>query len=300
MKQINILEIQDKEYPDALKKIKNPPKKLYFEGNITLLEKPIISIIGSRSCTENGKKLAQKFATELVYQDIVIASGMAKGIDSIAHEATLEANGSTIAVLGSGFNHIYPKENIELFHNIIKNCGLVISEYEPNMKAISQNFIKRNRIISGISIGVLIVEAAYRSGTSVTARLALEQNKKVFVLPHEITDSHGVGTNRLIRNGSILVTSTKEIISEFKFLKYNKIKKQKDTKISKLPTKKELKNKKYEEVYNLITQDIISINDIYKNTNKSMGEINTILFMLEVEGYIKKVPGGYTCILNKE
>lgn len=300
MKQINILEIQDKEYPDALKKIKNPPKKLYFEGNITLLEKPIISIIGSRSCTENGKKLAQKFATELVYQDIVIASGMAKGIDSIAHEATLEANGSTIAVLGSGFNHIYPKENIELFHNIIKNCGLVISEYEPNMKAISQNFIKRNRIISGISIGVLIVEAAYRSGTSVTARLALEQNKKVFVLPHEITDSHGVGTNRLIRNGSILVTSTKEIISEFKFLKYKKIKKQKDTKVCKLPTKKELKNKKYEEVYNLITQDIISINDIYKNTNKSMGEINTILFMLEVEGYIKKVPGGYTCILNKE
>lgn len=300
MKQINILEIQDKEYPDALRKIKNPPKRLYFEGNIELLNKPIISIIGSRSCTENGKKLAQKFATELVYQDIVIASGMAKGIDSIAHEATLKSNGSTIAVLGSGFNHIYPKENIKLFHNIIKNCGLVISEYEPNMKAISQNFIKRNRIISGISIGVLIVEAAYRSGTSVTARLALEQNKKVFVLPHEITDSHGVGTNRLIRNGSILVTSTKEIISEFKFLKYNKIKKQIDTKVSKLPTKKELKNKKYEEVYNLITQDIISINDIYKNTNKSMGEINTILFMLEVEGYIKKVPGGYTCILNKK
>ncbi len=248
------------------------------------------------------------------------------GIDTIAHKTTLECKGKTIAVLGNGFNHIFPKENKSLYYDIIENGGLIISEYPPETKAKSQYFIARNRIVSGISIGVLIVEAAYRSGTSVTARLATEQNKKVFVLPHEIDDIHGVGTNRLIRKGAILVTSTKEIIEEYEFLEYRKVQKRKikntkekakekvdktvskdnkeknnlEIEMQKKKLKKEISNKKYQEIYNLITTQVININEIYKKTGIQLSEINQILFFLEIEGYIEKIAGGYRCILSKE
>ena len=288
-----------------------------------MLEKNIISIIGSRSCTDNGIELATKFAKELSMQGLVIASGMAMGIDSAAHKGTLEVKGKTIAVLGSGFNNIFPKENMELFKEIIENDGLVITEYEPDTEPSSNKFLERNRIVSGLSIGILVVEAAYRSGTSVTAKLAVEQERKVFVLPHEIGDIHGVGTNRLIRNGAILVTSTKDIIDEFNFLEFNKVeekiidnKENKENIESKTKIKKERskikmneennenseKNikkkvkKEYQEVYNLIWNGTKSLSELCKNTNKQAMEINEILFMLEIEGVIGKTFGGYKCI----
>lgn len=156
------------------------------------------------------------------------------GIDTVAHRATLESKGYTIAVLGNGFNNIFPTENIPLYHEIIRKKGLILSEYPPEEKAKSKNFLERNRIVSGLSKGILIIEAMHRSGTSVTARLAKEQERKVFVLPHEIDDKNGVGTNRLIREGAILVTSVKEIISEFNEIKIQKQrKKRKESKIQK-------------------------------------------------------------------
>ena len=329
-----ILKITQKDdiYPDSLRKIKNPPKKLYLEGNIDLLNVNIISIIGSRSCTENGIKLATKFAKGLSKQGIVIASGMAIGIDSAAHRGTLKAKGKTIAVLGSGFNNIFPKENINLYNEIIKNNGLVITEYEPNIEPSSNRFLERNRIVSGLSIGILVVEAAHRSGTSVTARLATEQEKKVFVLPHEIGDIHGVGTNRLIRNGAILVTSPRDIIEEFDFLEYKELKINKTNSRNKLKRKNNRKNNKqnvddkykksknkekeiktqscnntekifkkkvkteYQEVYDLIFDGINSIDELCKKTGLKVKDINNMLFMLELEGNIIKTSGGYKCI----
>ena len=152
-------------------------------------------------------------------------------------------------------------------------------------------FLERNRIVSGISIGILVIEAAYRSGTSVTARLAKTQGRKVFVLPHEIDDKHGVGTNQLIRKGAILVTSTKEIIEEFEFLTYKKeIKKEKKI------LEKKFKNKDYEKIYKLIEEGTKEVNEISRKTNYSISEITNILFMLEIEGYIKKGEKGYICI----
>ena len=162
------------------------------------------------------------------------------GIDTVAHKSTLESKGYTIAVLGNGFNNIFPIENIPLYHEIINKNGLVLSEYPPEEKAKSKNFLERNRIVSGLAKGILIIEAMHRSGTSVTARLAKEQERKVFVLPHEIDDKNGVGTNRLIREGAILVTSVKDIISEFSEIKYKEIKKQKQ--IKKQKENKILKN----------------------------------------------------------
>ena len=325
-----ILKITQKDeiYPDNLRIIKKPPKQLYLEGNINLLKANIISIIGSRSCTENGIKLANEFAENLSKQGIVIASGMAIGIDSAAHRGTLKAKGKTIAVLGSGFNNIFPKENIKLYNEIIKNDGLVITEYEPNIEPASNRFLERNRIVSGLSIGILVVEAAHRSGTSVTAKLATEQDKKVFVLPHEIGDIHGVGTNRLIRNGAILVTSPREIIEEFDFLEYKELKTNKinirkktnrknnrksvnnrdkkiitkvkdntvqdDNNLEKL-IKKKIK-KEYQVIYNLIFEGISSIDELCNKTGLKVKDINNILFMLELEGNIIKTSGGYKCI----
>lgn len=283
------IRIENSQYPDALRKIKNPPKQLYLEGNMELLNKNSIAIIGSRNCSENGKILAKKFAKELVEQGLTIISGMAKGIDSHAHIETLNNKGNTIAVLGNGFNNIFPKENINLYRKIIEANGLIISEYPPNVKAKSEFFLERNRIVSGLSIGILVIEAAYRSGTSVTARIAKDQGKKIFVLPHEIGDIHGVGTNNLIRKGATLVTSTKEIIKEYDFLKYKKISKKENLKI-------EFKTIEEKQVYLLLKSKITNINIISDKLQLPINKINEILFMLELHGYIKKKKGVYECI----
>ena len=306
--QMTKITIEDKEYPKQLKEIKNPPKQLYLEGNTELLKQNIISIVGSRNCTQNGKKLAKKFASELTMQKITIASGMAKGIDSAAHIGTMEAGGKTIAVLGNGFNNIFPKENIELYKEIIREGGLIVSEYPPDTEAKSNLFLERNRIVSGLSIGVLVVEAAHRSGTSVTAKLAESQGRKVFVLPHEIDDKYGVGTNNLIKKGAILITSTRDIINNFKFLRYielenasmvntdknikNKIQEQKINKTLEV----RLTNKIEKEVYMLIKNGNKEVNEIAKKSNKSISEITNALLMLELDGAIKKIAGGYKCI----
>ena len=300
MIKIQVITIDDKQYPKQLRSIKNPPKKLYAKGNIELLKNNIISIIGSRACSDNGIKLACQFSKDLVYQEITIASGMAVGIDTIAHKTTLQEKGKTIAILGNGFNHIFPKENIKLYQEIIKSGGLVITEYPPEEKAKSKNFLERNRIVSGLSIGILVIEAAHRSGTSVTARFARQQGRKIFALPHEVSDLHGVGTNRLIMQGAKIVTNVEDIIKEFPFLKYKKIKKPTERKeIIIKENRKICKNSEYNEIYKFIEQEPISIDEIMQKTNKNISQVNHILFMLELEGYIKKVVGGYKCILEK-
>ncbi len=298
---LEIITIDNKQYPKQLRTIKNPPKKLYIKGNIELLQTNIISIIGSRACSENGVRLTQQFSKDLVYQQITIASGMAVGIDTIAHKTTLQEKGKTIAVLGNGFNHIFPEENTKLYQEIIENGGLVITEYPPDEKAKSKNFLERNRIVSGLSLGILVVEAAHRSGTSVTAKFAKQQGRKIFALPHEVSDLHGVGTNRLIMQGAKIVTDVEDIIKEFPFLTYKKPKKpiEKEKMIIK-ENKKICKNRKYNEIYKFITQEPISIDEIKQKSNKNISQINQILFMLELEGYIEKVVGGYKCILEKK
>lgn len=223
---------------------------------------------------------------------------MASGIDTIAHQATLQAKGKTIAVLGSGLEQIFPKENEELYQQIIKKSGLVVTEYEPKVKPRSQNFLARNRIVSGLSLGILVIEAAYRSGTSVTAKLAKQQGKEVFALPHEIHNKNGVGTNRLIQNGAKIVTTTKDIIKEFPFLCYKPIPKE-EFQENKL-VRKECKNEEYNKIYQFVTEEPISLNEIYKNSKEEITKINNILLMLEIEGYIEKVIGGYRCILDKK
>lgn len=188
---------------------------MYVEGNKKILGTNAISIIGSRSCSEEGAKIARKFAMDLVKQDITIVSGMATGIDTAAHKGALEGNGITIAVLGCGFKRIYPAENIPLFYQIIQNGGAVITEYPPNTCAKSERFLARNRIVSGLSLGTLVVEAAHRSGTSVTAKIANKQGRKVFCLPHEKDNKHGVRDESLIKKRSNVSNRSKGNCGKF-------------------------------------------------------------------------------------
>lgn len=304
---INIITINDKKYPPKLKTIKNPPIKLYTIGNVELLNENSISIIGSRNCSKKGEELAEKFAFELANQGLAIVSGMAKGIDRKAHIGAIESNEKTIAVLGCGFNHIYPEENIDLYYEIIEKGGLVISEYLPETKADSKKFLERNRIVSGLSIGVLVIEAAHRSGTSITAKIAQKQGRKVFVLPHEIDDKHGVGTNRLIQKGANLITSTKQIIDHFDFLEYKEFTKSLENikniqKIEKNKSKTyqiEFENKEQELIFNNLGQEGSNINELYKKIKIPISKISENLLIMEINGYIEKYQGGYRCTKNR-
>ena len=200
-------------YPERLRNISSPPKQLYCLGNLELLNyKNNIAIIGSRNCSFYGERAAKDFSFNLAKNNVCIVSGLAKGIDSFSHIGTLNAKGKTIAVLGSGLDNIYPKENEKLFQDIIKNNGLVITEYPLGTLALKQNFPARNRIISGLSDAVLVIEARKNSGTNITVDFALEQGKDVFVVPGNIYSKTSDGTNYLITEGAIPVLSYKDIL----------------------------------------------------------------------------------------
>ena len=271
------INITDKIYPNKLKEIKNQPKKLFLRGNLSLLQNNSITIVGSRDCTSYGFYKAYEFAKELSKEGISIISGLAQGIDTAAHLGAMHQKGKTIAIFGTGFNKVFPEENKILAESIIKNDGLIISEYELNQEKKSENFPKRNRIMSGLSNGILIVEAKNKSGTLITARYAKEQEKKVFCIPGNIDIINSSGTNKLIKNGAILVTNIKDILNEITIKNKKKI-------------KKEEINQEYKKIYDVLTNTPMHINEICKNTNSSMAEVNQIITMLEIEGLIKSLP----------
>ena len=207
------INMNSKYYPERLKNIDSPPKELYCLGNLELLNyKNNIAMIGSRNCSSYGERAAKDFAYNLAKVDICIVSGLAKGIDSFSHIGALNAKGKTIAVLGSGLDNIYPKENINLVEEIIKNNGLVISEYPLGTKPLKYHFPARNIIISGLSDSVLVVEARKNSGTNITVDFALEQGKDIFVVPGNIYSKTSDGTNFLITEGAIPVLNYKDIL----------------------------------------------------------------------------------------
>lgn len=208
------INMNSKFYPDRLRYIDSPPKVLYCLGNLELLNyKYNIAMIGSRKCSLYGERAAKDFAFNLAKEDICIISGLAKGIDSFSHIGALNANGKTIAVLGSGLDNIYPVENKKLAESIVRKGGLLISEYPLGTLALKQHFPARNRIISGLSDSVLVVEARKNSGTNITVDFALEQGKDVFVIPGNIYSKTSDGTNFLITEGGIPVTSCKDILN---------------------------------------------------------------------------------------
>ena len=281
-KSIQIIEYGEKDYPEKLSLMKKAPKKLYIQGNKDLLKQNGIAVIGSRHCTEYGKRMTRKIVSQLVEHDILIISGMAVGIDGEAHKQTIEKGGKTIAVLPSGFEHIYPKEH-EVLYQKIKEKGLVVSEYAPYVKPTSEQFIERNRIVSGLGIGTIVVEAGYRSGTSVTARITKEQGKPVFCIPSSLENPYGVGTNRLIQKGAILLTNIEQLWAYYPQLEKNRIR----------TTEKEDIQPEYQEIYQSLKKQPLHINQLIQKTKKSASEVQFIITMLELDGRLEELPGGY-------
>ena len=212
---IEKIKIADSYYPKQLKKIYDPPESIYVLGEKEILNQIGIAIVGSRNATQYGKNVKSKMAKDLAEKGINIISGLAIGIDEFAHIGTLQqGNGKTIAVLGSGIDQLYPKQNIELARKIIKSGGCIISEYPIGTKPDKKNFPQRNRIISGLSQGILIVEANEKSGALITAEFGLEQGKEIFAVPGDITKNQSKGCNLLIKDGAKLVLSTQDILEE--------------------------------------------------------------------------------------
>ena len=212
---IEIISIQDKYYPEKLKQIYDKPIVLYIKGNKEILNDFSLAIIGCRQNSKYGEIVTKDLSYKIAQKGIVTISGLAKGIDSIAHSSTLKAGGKTIAVIGSGLDCIYPEENIKLADEIIKKGGAIVSEYIVGTKARKLNFPARNRIISGMSNGIIVIEAKKKSGTMITVDFALEQGKDVFAVPGNITSSNSEGTNELIKQGAKMVTEVQDIIDEY-------------------------------------------------------------------------------------
>ncbi len=280
---MDVIELENKLYPKNLKNIKKAPKRLYVNGNIDILSSNCIAIVGSRNNTKYGEKWCKKFVQEFVKYNLTIVSGMALGIDKIAHETAIKYGGKTIAVLPSGSENIYPEENTKLYNEIILNGGCVISEYEPKEKANSKRFLERNRIVSGLSIGTVVIEAGYRSGTSVTAKIAKQQGRDVFCIPGSLDNPKSIGTNNLIKEFAKIVTSPEDVTNNYDFL--HKVEVIKNT------LSKEQVPEEYRKIYGLITDIPININEIAKKSLLELREVSAKLTMLELDGKVVKLPG---------
>lgn len=268
-------------------------------GNIALLQKPSIAIVGSRDCTEYGKKYATQFASSIAHSNITVVSGLAIGIDSIAHKNSIEESGKTIAVMGSGFCNIYPRENENLFKEIIEKGGLIISEYPPDTKPNLKNFPFRNRIIAGLSMAVLVIEAKYRSGSNITARDALKQGKEVFCLPHSLEDKNGIGTNNLLKIGAKLITKPQEIGEYLNIeIKEVKIKKKKITETKNLLKIEEIEED-YQEIYKILLKGPMNVDLLAQKLQLPVYKLNQHLTMMELKGYIVSLAGSQVKIKEK-
>ena len=290
---VTVLTYLDDSFPALLQEIPDVPIILYTKGPLDILKNISMAIVGSRKASIYGRLMADKFASELSQMGLVIVSGLARGIDTAAHKGCLKVGGQTIAVLGSGFAQIYPAENKDLFNEIIKQ-GVVVSEFPMKTKPLAYNFPVRNRIISGLSLGVLVVEAALRSGALITSRFALEQGREVFAIPGKIDYPTAQGTNHLIQKGAKLVHNVQDIIEEFSPY-FQKIIQQ--IQMKRPLSKHQFLNKNLSQnercLFNCIQDQPVHVDDLLNRSDLSLtGTMNTLI-KLEMKHIIKQLPGKY-------
>lgn len=285
----HIVTFDDLLYPELLKQIADPPPVLFVRGDPALLARPQIAIVGSRNPSALGRETAFQFAKVLSAHGFVIVSGLALGIDAAGHEGALEGQGLTVAVVGTGPDRIYPAANKNLAMRIVGQ-GAIITELPPGTPAKAHHFPRRNRIISGLCRGLLVVEAARESGSLITARLALEQNREVFAIPGSIHNPLARGCNALIREGSKLVETVRDIVEELG--QYY----QED--MNYIATQEQsMLDLEQQTLLNLVMYDPTSIDDLVEKTGKSVETIASMLLILELNGYVSAVAGGrYTRI----
>lgn len=292
------IKIEDEIYPKLLKEVYNPPEELFYKGKIELLKKTCIAIVGTRRNTNYGEFITEKIVAELSVLDIAIVSGLAKGIDTIAHKAALQNDLPTISILGSGINNVYPKCNQNLAGEI-QEKGLIISEYEDQTAPIDFQFPARNRIISGLSVAVIVIEAPEKSGSLITAKLALDQNREIFTIPGDIDRETSIGPLKLIQNcGAYPVSSGKEIIeilqkqpSLFKTKNHKKVICKPKIAFPKVILN--LTSDQQKIISSLSKNRLQSLEKIQEKTSLPPSNILCNLSILEIQGLIKSANYGY-------
>lgn len=280
---IGYITMYDKEYPALLKEVHDHPAILYIKGDITALKTPSIAVVGSRKFTHYGQKVAYDLSKKCAEAGLCIVSGLALGIDAVAHKAALDTGGITIGVLGCGLDTLYPASNLNLAKEIIEKGGAVISEFPPGMPPMQYNFPARNRIIAGLTLGTLVIEAAEKSGALITAYQALEYNREVFAVPGNIDSETSMGTNLLIQKGAKPVMTAEDIFDDLNIEVKKSEQKAKDL----LPESEEEKV-----IIKILKQGEKNINDIVLESKLNIIAVNTTLSMMEMKGIVDNVGGG--------
>jgi DNA processing protein len=281
----HVLTLHDPAYPAQLKEISDPPPLLFVRGRPDILALPQLAMVGSRNPSQLGKETAREFAKALSRAGFVITSGLALGIDAASHEGALLAQGYTIAVAGTGLDRIYPASHKELATQIV-NTGAIVSEFPPGTTAKANHFPRRNRIISGLCQGLLVVEAAKQSGSLITARMALEQNREVFAIPGSIHNPLARGCNALIREGAKLVETTQDILEELN--QYF----QEDVNYSPI-SEQSMLDLEQQTLLNLVMFSPTSVDNLVENSGLSVEVISSMLLILELQGYVEATAGGF-------
>ncbi len=298
----SLLAYSDAAYPERLKEIFDPPTLLWVRGDVRLLTKPAIAVVGTRHPTPYGVGMAEMLSRDLALRGLIILSGMARGVDTAAHRGAIEAKSPTVAIWGTGIDVIYPKENKSLAEKILAGGGAIVSEHKLGTFPAPQNFPRRNRLLSGISVGVLVVEAGENSGTRVTARCAIEQNRDVYAVPGNVVNRTAWGPNTLIKQGAKLVATWEDVWDELPTQVRLELESRFHSKYS-LESKDEATASLFEQVplprteamvLGILRQDeALLLDEIMEKleTELSSSEIFTALFELELSGRVKQLPG---------
>ncbi len=282
-------------YPDILRQLSSPPLVLFLQGETKRLSQPSIAIVGSRRCSHAGKQIASDFAQQLSHHGWGVISGMATGIDTCAHQGALGGMAKTVAVIGTGPDKVYPVRNKRLFEDILEQGGAVVSEFWPGTPPRATHFPRRNRIIAGLSVGTLVIEAAIKSGTLITANLAIDMGREVFAIPGNIYNPTSEGCHYLIQQGAKLVSKVEDIIEEF----------------SSLPTQLSLQsvghdeksrpdNLATDELLDSVDFDVTAVDIIAERNKLSVSEVLATLLEYELRGWVAAVPGGYIKLRGKK
>ncbi|MDJ0916194.1 MAG: DNA-processing protein DprA [Woeseiaceae bacterium] len=289
-----LLVLGDESYPQLLAGIDDPPPFLYVNGGVDALHLPSLAIVGSRNPTKGGERNASDFAEHLAGNGFVVVSGLAQGIDTAAHRGALASGGSTVACLGHGIDRIYPAANRDLAHSIAAQ-GALVSEFPLGTAPDKRHFPQRNRLISGLSLGTLVVEAAKRSGSLITARLAGEQGREVFAIPGSIHNALSRGCHQLIRSGAKLVESADDIVAELgHWISHLR---QPETEVETSVT--EDLNDEQKDLLNIMGHDPVSIDSLVEGSGLTIDQLSSMLLILELEGRVEKLPGGQYATLHR-
>ncbi|HMH12862.1 MAG TPA: DNA-processing protein DprA [Edaphobacter sp.] len=298
----SVLTPADEAYPERLREIYDPPAVLWIRGNVKLLARPGIAVVGTRSPSPYGAGMAELLSRDLAHRRLVILSGMARGVDTAAHKGAIEAGGKTVAVWGTGIDVIYPKENKKLAENIVASGGTIVSEYPLGTFPAPQNFPIRNRILSGMSVGVLVIEAAEYSGTRITARCAMDQNRDVYAVPGNVTNKNAWGPNTLIKQGAKLTATWEDVWEDLPSQVRLQLEEElaaegqgesKASGTASLFSETPLPDHERKVLDRLRHDEAIQLDDLMERLETELGsaEVFTALFELEIAGRVKQLPG---------